>query len=456
MESRPATYSLMCLQDEFPADEFPAHEFPAEVSSWDFSTNVLGGLDLCMKSTPSFEASEEFFEGHFDAFDVPDATPELTGPITPTAAQPVSRAKSAWSCSAELRKQKKNRQAQQRFRKRQWARAEALEAQVTATMAHLQRLQQSQQQLEARNALLESVASFNVRDTASSSMGDAEWSDDSSADANKTIILTVLGGPEVSKTVDDVGKMPFTEFSTLYAAYTQKIGNCLTELAYTENNTDVEEQMRTWMCECGSLQVFLAAGNLQNFVAYSSSRLDGSMGPGVRHLPEAVYRHLLAALELTEAQKGDIMHLRKLFYSKLGALSRHRKELQQQVPVGALESSLHASARLAGIISIAQQLHDSAATEFKVFMQLTSAYRRGILTAQQRAVSTYEAFPYIADVPRTFEVLATLRHETPIALLATPTSLDDFESNAEWLQVVNFLKRVTKDNIQHYVPLVST
>ena len=42
------------------------------------------------------------------------------------------------------------------------ARAEALEAQVAATTARLQELRDSQRRLEARNALLETVASLNV------------------------------------------------------------------------------------------------------------------------------------------------------------------------------------------------------------------------------------------------------------------------------------------------------
>ena len=40
---------------------------------------------------------------------------------------------------------------------------------------------------------------------------------------------------------------------------------------------------------------------------------------------------LQAALQLTEAQKEQMMHIRVLFYGKLGALRRHRKKLLQQV-----------------------------------------------------------------------------------------------------------------------------
>ena len=74
------------------------------------------------------------------------------------------------------------------------------------------------------------------------------------------------------------------------------------------------------------------------------------------------------------------MLLRRLFYGKLGALRRERKALLQQVPTGATETATDASDRLASIMTAAQQLHDNSAAEFRTFMQLTAAYRRGVGT----------------------------------------------------------------------------
>ena len=86
-----------------------------------------------------------------------------------------------------------------------------------------------------------------------------------------------------------------------------------------------------------------------------------------------------AALKLTEGQQVDLMLLRRLFYAKLGSLRRERKELLQQVPTGAAETAPEASDRLAAIMTAAQQLHDNSAAEFRTYMQLTAAYRRGVL-----------------------------------------------------------------------------
>ena len=87
---------------------------------------------------------------------------------------------------------------------------------------------------------------------------------------------------------------------------------------------------------------------------------------------------LQASLHLTEAQQVDMLHLRRLFYAKIGALRRERRQLVQQVPAGAAHSTAEASTRLADITAIAQQLHDNSAAEFKTYMQFCSAYQRGV------------------------------------------------------------------------------
>ena len=90
---------------------------------------------------------------------------------------------------------------------------------------------------------------------------------------------------------------------------------------------------------------------------------------------------LQAALQLTEEQQVDLMLLRRFFYAKLGALRRERQALLQQVPTGATETDPDASSRLAMIRIAAQQLHDNSAAEFRTYMQLTAAYRRGVRSA---------------------------------------------------------------------------
>lgn len=73
-----------------------------------------------------------------------------------------------------------------------------------------------------------------------------------------------------------------------------------------------------------------------------------------------------------------MMHLRRLFYGRIGALRRERALLLHRVPSGAAETAPDAATRLADINDIAQQLHDNGAAEFRAYMQLSAAYCRGV------------------------------------------------------------------------------
>ncbi len=83
------------------------------------------------------------------------------------------------------------------------------------------------------------------------------------------------------------------------------------------------------------------------------------------------------------------MYLRRLFYARIGSLARERKKLLQHLPYGVGESASQASSRLADVNSIAQQLHDNSAAEFKMYLQMTSAYRRGVSFQSSRCQSIH-------------------------------------------------------------------
>ncbi|KAL0055425.1 hypothetical protein WJX82_000314 [Trebouxia sp. C0006] len=448
MDSECTAYSLMSLQQDIP-DDLP---------SWEFAEDVLGGFDQFL-DVSSFSQLDE-------------GTSAVTREQAPVAAEPAgpsvsdadelepaqaSRPSSSRS-DPDGKKQRQNRQSQQRFRQRQRARTESLEAQVALTTAQVQELQASQRQLEARNALLESVASSLTSDVQEASVAEADWSHlpASISDQQRTLILSVTDGEDLVRSVQDISRMPFTEFVSLYTAYARKISQCLTQIAQQSGSTsDLMQELHKWTSEVSGMLVFLAVGNLKNYLAFSSSRLDGNIGPSVSQLPDNFYQDFETRLHLTEAQRTDLMHLRRLFYAKMGALKRERKQLLQQVPAGAAESTLEASTRLADITAIAQQLHDNSAAEFRTYMQFGSAYRRGILTLMQQAVCIVKGFPYIPDKPRILEILAHQRSEMPIVVLSQPLGVDDFEHHTNWQLVVNYLRMITKENLHLYLPLTS-
>ena len=78
-----------------------------------------------------------------------------------------------------------------------------------------------------------------------------------------------------------------------------------------------------------------------------------------------------------------------------------------------------------------------------------------ILTVLQQATCVVKGFPYIPDKPKAFEVVAALRGEFPILALSQPPEIEDFEHHTNWQLVVNYLKILTKENLDKHVPLTS-
>ena len=87
---------------------------------------------------------------------------------------------------------------------------------------------------------------------------------------------------------------------------------------------------------------------------------------------------LQTALRLTEAQQSDMLHLRKLFYAKVGAVRRERAGLWPKVPVEVAGTAADATIKTFLTSSLARQLQESGAAEFRATMQFGSAFDRGV------------------------------------------------------------------------------
>jgi len=85
-----------------------------------------------------------------------------------------------------------------------------------------------------------------------------------------------------------------------------------------------------------------------------------------------------AALRLTDAQQADMLHLRKLFYAKIGGVRRERAGLWPKVPVEVAGTAADATVKTIATSSLAQQLQQSSAAEFRATVQFGSAFDRGV------------------------------------------------------------------------------
>ena len=72
-----------------------------------------------------------------------------------------------------------------------------------------------------------------------------------------------------------------------------------------------------------------------------------------------------------------LMHIRRLFYAKLGAVRRQRQKLLQQVPLTEADRSYDASSRLCSISNTAQQLQELSEAELRAHLHVSAFLRLG-------------------------------------------------------------------------------
>lgn len=84
-----------------------------------------------------------------------------------------------------------------------------------------------------------------------------------------------------------------------------------------------------------------------------------------------------AAIDLTEPQQLDLMHLRRIFYGRLGQLLRERKQLLSKLS-GDTSDLYRTIEAVPESTDIAPQLRDNGLAEYRVYCQFASAFFRGV------------------------------------------------------------------------------
>ena len=83
-------------------------------------------------------------------------------------------------------------------------------------------------------------------------------------------------------------RMISPSLTLLLQAFAHKISQCLTSQTHASD-------ISVWVEGLNRLRVCLAVCNACNFVAFTACRLDGSVGPGAKHLPDAWYHNLMVS-----------------------------------------------------------------------------------------------------------------------------------------------------------------
>ena len=89
-----------------------------------------------------------------------------------------------------------------------------------------------------------------------------------------------------------------------------------------------------------------------------------------------------AALQFSEAQQEDLMLLRRLFYGKLGVLSRSRKDCLKRMPFGAATTAAEINGRLAEVAawfgSACRHVWSASLMLWQICLQLNLTWAKSI------------------------------------------------------------------------------
>ena len=77
-----------------------------------------------------------------------------------------------------------------------------------------------------------------------------------------------------------------------------------------------------------------------------------------------------------------------------------------------------------------------------------------ILSARQHAIGIVHSYPFIPEKHRVLELLASKGNEPTAETLTQSVGVDDLQHAANWQQIEEYLKTVTAQNMNQYIPLI--
>ncbi|DBB01931.1 hypothetical protein WJX77_006316 [Trebouxia sp. C0004] len=313
--------------------------------------------------------------------------------------EPSQRQRTGSSDSSE-RSKAVNRESQRRFRLRQKARSQAVEAQLASTTTELTELKSRQHQLEVRNMLLEKVSQLNKSPSSSEDNSSHDAFDTAlnfeENDVDNVALLTVsVQGKRYSITPHEVSQMPLQSFSALWTVYVCELGRCLLKLKDSSDPV-LETRMQELTVEAISLVGHRLLRNPASHKDLATGQMNQDQAKQHK-LDAKFYKNLLGLLALTEDQLRDLILMRQLYLTKRGLLAMERKALVNQM--GSNEGSMpHPSDNISKMADLATCLKENAAEDHHVHRKVARAVYRGVLTTKQLAEMMVHCYPYMPSM----------------------------------------------------------
>ena len=99
-----------------------------------------------------------------------------------------------------------------------------------------------------------------------------------------------------------------------------------------------------------------------------------------------MYGLLQATKNLTTEQTQDLLHLRRMFYGRMGQLMRHRKHLLCQIPNSSAQlvpGTVELHVRKSDLDWVAGELRANGADEYNAYTTFASVMFRGVRSCNQ-------------------------------------------------------------------------
>ncbi|DBA92180.1 TPA: hypothetical protein ACH3X1_015893 [Trebouxia sp. C0004] len=360
------------------------------------------------------------------------------------------------------RRKELNRTAQQRTRQKKKERSSNIEAQLAETTGQLHDLRLRQSQLEAQNRLLELVIPNNQaglpasvpQQSLQAEVGEVVLEILERAGLNRTqqgaALMLTVHGYETEVKIEDIGRMSY--------AYVRKQARCLLDV---DGNTELSHPSMTEMHQRGLeatavLMCFSMCSPSNNGITHSLNMKDGTL---FQEPPSAdVLAKLLVAMDFSMSQQEDMLHLRRLFYGKLGQLARARAAVMDRLAaevqhISDLPFNKAVTHDLADTTDWADQLCANGAEESRAHLFCAVALYGGITSSRQQAVLMVHYYPRAGGCKVLLDVLAQQNQEPSPERLAGGFGLDDLQHTANWQAVVFYVESLDASGVHGHCPL---
>ncbi|KAA6420342.1 MAG: hypothetical protein FRX49_09504 [Trebouxia sp. A1-2] len=306
---------------------------------------LLHDTDSCTVASPS-----RFGDG-----EIPPV-PEKSLQRTSIVAQNEQPSSMPVGLTAEVIRKQANRDHQKRFRMRQKARSEAMQAQLESTLLQLQELKLQKLELEQR---------LHRRAQASSAPRESEQrgrqANHVPPDLNSLPPLTTsISGKSRLLTIEELISMPVQQFEELWEDYLGELKHCLNQ----HNQMDSFD----YQWEARLHQLTFEAFMLAEEVFKQRARVYDS-------------KATTDLLKLSDKQIQDLMFIRRVWYVKHHLLSSQRKAVAANI----LEASPTPVVNVTKIAASAVQLEQQAEDEHDVILRVKWAIHCGVLNVRQAA-----------------------------------------------------------------------